>query len=103
MLGVVAGALAADELVQTALAGLPDGLGVRVTDGAAVLAGGPGGPTVTYARLGGRTWRVSLAPATASPLAPLGIVGAGLALMLTLLVASLRVRRASARSELQLL
>jgi diguanylate cyclase (GGDEF)-like protein len=95
--GVVAGALAADELVRAALTNLPPGLGVRVTDGRTVLANGPGGSTVARAHLGGRTWRVSLAPAAPSPLAPLGIAAAGLALAALVLVATLRLRRAASR------
>ncbi len=96
LLGVVTGALAADELVGAALSGLPDGLDVRVTDGETVLAQSPGGAAFSNAHLGGRTWRVSLPPAAASPLGPLGIAGAGFALMLLLVGASLRLRRAAA-------
>ncbi|HEY8102986.1 MAG TPA: HD domain-containing phosphohydrolase [Gaiellaceae bacterium] len=97
LLGVVAAALAADELVRTAFSGLPEGLDVRVTDGRTVLAHGTGGATVASAHLGSRTWRVALSPAAASPVAPLGIAGAGLALMLLLVAASLRLRRAAAQ------
>jgi len=95
--GLVAGAVVASELVHASTTGLPDGLGVRVTDGPIVLAEGPGGGAVAQAQLGGRTWRVSLSPASASPVAPIGAVFAGLALMLLLAVASLRLRRAESR------
>jgi diguanylate cyclase (GGDEF)-like protein len=97
LLGVVAGAFAADELVRAALSGLPDDLDVRVTDGATVLAHGPGGVAVAHARLGGRTWRVSLSPAAASPVAPIGIAGSGLLLMILLVMGSLRARRAASQ------
>ena len=43
-----------------------------------------------------RTWRVSLAPASASPVAPIGTAFAGVALMLLLVGASLRLRRRAA-------
>ena len=99
LLGVVAGALAADELVRTALSGLPDDLDVRVTDGSTVLAQGAGGVAVANAHVGGRTWRISLSPAAASPLAPLGVAGAGLALMLLIVGASLRLRRAASKID----
>ena len=94
--GLVAGAVVTSELVRTAMTGLPNGLDVRVTDGPTVLAEGPTGTAIAHAELGGRTWRVSLAPAAASPLAPIGTAFAGLALMLLLVVASLRLRRREA-------
>ena len=97
LLGVVAAALSADALVRAARSGLPDGLEVRVTDGPTVLAHGPGGVAVAHAHVGGRLWRISLAPAAASPVAPLGIAGAGLLLILTLVAASLRLRRAASK------
>ena len=56
MLGVVVGALSANELADAAFTGLPHGLDVSVTDGPAVLGHRPGGPTVARAALGGRTW-----------------------------------------------
>jgi diguanylate cyclase (GGDEF)-like protein/putative nucleotidyltransferase with HDIG domain len=94
--GLVAGAVVTGELVRGALAGLPDGLDVRVTDGPTVLSEGPGGTAVAFAELGGRTWRVALAPSAASPLAPIGVAFAGLALMLLLTAASFRLRRRAA-------
>ena len=96
LLGVVAGAISADGLVRAGLSGLPDGLDVRVTDGRAVLAHGPAGATVAQARLGGRVWRISLDPASASPVVPLGAAGAGALVFLLLLGASLRLRRRAA-------
>ena len=75
------------------MTGLPKGLDVRVSDGPTVLAEGPKGTAIARAELGGRTWRVSLAPAAASPLAPIGTAFAGFALMLLLVVASMRLRR----------
>ena len=94
--GLVAGAIVADELVRASLKGLPDGLDVRVTDGPIALAQGDGGITIAHAELGGRTWRVSLAPASASPVAPIGTVVGGIALMLLLTGASLQLRRRAA-------
>ena len=78
------------------MTGLPDGLDVRVTDGPTVLAQSSGGSAIAFAELGGRTWRVSLAPASASPVAPIGTAFAGAALMLLLVGASLRLRRRAA-------
>ena len=83
--------------MRTAFSGLPADLGARVTDGRTVLAHGEGGTTVASARLGSRTWRIELSPAAASPVAPLGIAGAGLALMLLLFAASRRLRRAASQ------
>ena len=94
--GLVAGAVVTGELVRGALTGLPDGLDVRVTDGPTMLSEGPGGTAVAFAELGGRTWRVSLTPSAASPLAPIGVAFAGLALMLLLTAASFRLRRRAA-------
>jgi diguanylate cyclase (GGDEF)-like protein/PAS domain S-box-containing protein len=94
--GVVTGALAADALVRNAFSGLPAGLDVRVTDGPSVLAHGPGGATIAQAHVGGRTWRVSIAPSPASSLAPVGVAFAGLALMILLGAASMRLRRRAA-------
>ena len=94
--GLVAGALATDELVRNALSGLPDGLDVRVTDGPSVLAHGPGGSTIAHAQVGGRTWRVSLAPSPASSIAPVAVAFSGLALMILLGAASMRLRRRAA-------
>ena len=70
--GLVAGAIVSSELVRAAQKGLPDGLDVRITDGPTVLAQGAGGSAIAHAELGGRTWRVSFAPAPASPVAPIG-------------------------------
>jgi diguanylate cyclase (GGDEF)-like protein len=95
--GVVAAAVSTDALLRAAFAGLPQELKLRVTDGQTVLADGPGGAVAARAHLAGRTWRVSLSPAAASPVAPLGVAGAGLALVVLLLVASLRLRRAASR------
>ena len=94
--GLVAGAVVASELVRGALTGLPDRLEVRVTDGPTVLTQSHGGSAIAAAELGGRTWRVSLAPAPASPVAPIGVAFAGLALMVLLTAASLRLRRRAA-------
>jgi diguanylate cyclase (GGDEF)-like protein/PAS domain S-box-containing protein len=94
--GVVVGALAADELVRNSLAGLPAGLAVRVTDGPSVLAHGPGGTAIARAQVGGRTWRVSISPSPASSIAPVGVAFAGLALMILLGAASMRLRRRAA-------
>jgi diguanylate cyclase (GGDEF)-like protein/PAS domain S-box-containing protein len=94
--GAVTGALAADALVRNAFSGLPADLHVRVTDGPSVLAHGPGGATVAHAVVGGRTWRVSLAPSPASSIAPVGVAFAGLALMILLGAASMRLRRRAA-------
>ena len=94
--GLVAGAVVTSELVSASMTGLPKGLDVRVSDGPTVLAEGPMGTAIAHAELGGRTWRVSLAPAAASPLAPIGTAFAGLALMLLLIVASTRLRRREA-------
>ena len=91
--GVVTGALAADALVRNAFSGLPADLDVRVTDGPSVLSHGPGGATIAHAQVGGRTWRVTLAPSPASTIAPLGVAFAGLALMILLGAASMRLRR----------
>jgi diguanylate cyclase (GGDEF)-like protein len=96
LLGVVAGALSADELLHAAFSGLPRGLDVRVTDGAAVLAHGSGGPAVARARLGGRTWNLALAPAAASPLVPVAAAGAGSFVLLLLSGAALLLRRRAA-------
>jgi diguanylate cyclase (GGDEF)-like protein/PAS domain S-box-containing protein len=96
LLGVVTGALAGDELVRAALAGLPQGLVARVTDGPAVLAHGPDGASVALAHIGGRTLRVSIVPAAASPLAPLTAAGGGLTMLLLLVGASARLRRRAA-------
>lgn len=93
LLGLVAGALSAPELVRAALTGLPDGLDVRVTDGGAVLAHGSQGSAVAHARMGGRVWRVSVAPAAASPLVPAVAAGSGGAVLLVLLGAAYRLRR----------
>ena len=68
--GLVAGAIVSSELVRASQKGLPAGLDVRITDGPAVLAQGTGGSAIAFAELGGRTWRVSLTPASASPVAP---------------------------------
>ena len=94
--GVVTGALAADALVRNAFSGLPANLDVRVTDGVSVLAHGPGGATIAQAKVGGRTWRVSVAPSPASTIAPVGVAFAGLALMILLGAASMRLRRREA-------
>ena len=94
--GVVTGALAADALVRNAFSGLPADLHVRVTDGPSVLAHGPGGVAIAQALVGGRTWRVSLAPSPASSIAPVGVAFAGLALMILLGAASMRLRRRAA-------
>ena len=101
LLGVVVGALSANELAAAAFAGLPQGLDVRVTDGPAVLAHGPGGRTVAQAAIGGRTWRVALTPAAASPLVPAGAAVAGATIFLLILGFALRLRRRD-RSELAL-
>ncbi|MDQ3067629.1 MAG: diguanylate cyclase [Actinomycetota bacterium] len=93
LLGLVAGAFSADDLIGAAFAGLPQGLDVRVTDGRTVLAHGPGGVAVANAKVGGRTWRISLAPAAASPLIPLGAAAAGLLILLLLLGAAVRLHR----------
>jgi diguanylate cyclase (GGDEF)-like protein/PAS domain S-box-containing protein len=91
--GVVTGAVAADALVRNAFSGLPADLDVRVTDGPSVLSHGPGGATIAHAKVGGRTWRVTLAPSPASTIGPLGVAFAGLALMILLGAASMRLRR----------
>jgi diguanylate cyclase (GGDEF)-like protein/PAS domain S-box-containing protein len=94
--GVVVGALAAVELVRNSLSGLPAELNVRVTDGLSVLAHGPGGATIAHAQIGGRTWRVSIAPSPASSIGPVSVAFAGLALMILLGAASMRLRRRAA-------
>ncbi|HUQ22338.1 MAG TPA: HD domain-containing phosphohydrolase [Gaiellaceae bacterium] len=94
--GLVAGAVVTSELIRTAMTGLPKSLDVRVSDGPTVLAEGPTGTAIAHAELGGRTWRISLAPAAPSPLAPFGVAFAGLALMLLLVLASIRLRRRAA-------
>jgi diguanylate cyclase (GGDEF)-like protein/PAS domain S-box-containing protein len=94
--GVVVGALAADELVRNSLSGLPAELDVRVTDGLSVLAHGPGGATIARAQVGGRTWRVSIAPSPASSVGPVAVAFSGLALMILLGAASMRLRRRAA-------
>jgi diguanylate cyclase (GGDEF)-like protein len=96
LVGVVAAALSADELLSGAFSGMPDGLDVRVTDAGAVLAHGLGGPAVSRARVGGRTWNVSLAPAPASPLVPAAAAGAGILVMLLVLGSWLLLRRRAA-------
>ncbi|HWL33014.1 MAG TPA: diguanylate cyclase, partial [Gaiellaceae bacterium] len=101
LLGVVVGALSANELADAAFTGLPRGLEVRVTDGAAVLAHGPGGTTEGRAEVGGRTWRVALAPAAPSPLVPVGAAVTGIAAFLLILGFGLRLRRRD-QSEFEL-
>ena len=93
LLGVVVGALSAPELADAAFTGLPKGLAVRVTDGPAVLAHGPGGAAVSRADVGGRTWRVSLAPAAPSPLVPVAVAILGAAVCLLILFFAIRLRR----------
>ena len=93
LLGVVVGALAANELAAAAFSGLPEGLDVRVTDGPAVLAHGPGGSTVARAAIGGRTWRIALTPTAPSPLVPVGAAVAGATVFLLILAFALRLRR----------
>ena len=103
LLGVVVGALSANELADAAFTGLPAGLDVRVTDGPAVLSHGPGGTAVARATVGGRTWRVALAPAAASPLVPAGAAIAGASVFLLIVGFALRLRRrAQAEFELEL-
>ena len=93
LLGVVVGALSANELAEAAFAGLPEGLDVRVTDGPAVLAHGPGGATVGAASVGGRTWQIALTPAAASPLVPIGAAVTGAVVFVLILGVGLRLRR----------
>jgi diguanylate cyclase (GGDEF)-like protein/PAS domain S-box-containing protein len=103
LLGVVVGALSANELAEAAFAGLPRGLDVRVTDGPAVLAHGPGGTTVARAAIGGRTWRIALTPTAASPLVPVGAAVTGTAAFFLILGFALRLRRRDqAEFELEL-
>lgn len=103
LLGVVVAALSASTLADAAFAGLPQGLDVRVTDGPAVLDHGPGGAAVSRARVGGRTWRVSLAPAAASPLVPIAVAVAGAAIFFLILAFATRLRRrAEAHLRLEL-
>ena len=98
LLGVVVAAVSARELAAAAFAGLPAGLDVRVTDDAALLSRGPDGTAVAQAEVGGRTWRVSLAPATPSPLVPAFVAIAGTAVFLLVLGFGIRLRR-RAQSE----
>jgi sensor domain CHASE-containing protein len=93
LLGVVVGALSANELAAAAFAGLPQGLRVRTTDGPALLSHGPGGLTVARASVGGRTWRVALTPAAPSPLVPAGAAAAVSAVALLILGFALLLRR----------
>ena len=93
LLGVVVGALSADRLATAALDAVPAGLGVRVVDGPAVFAHGGGGEAVARAEVGGRTWRVSLAPAGPSLVAPIGAAVAGLLVCLLVVGFAIRLRR----------
>ncbi|MGZ8781907.1 MAG: diguanylate cyclase domain-containing protein [Gaiellaceae bacterium] len=93
LLGVVVGALSSNELAAAAFNGLPADLDVRVTDGPAVLAHGPGGEAVARALIGGRTWRLSIAPAAASPLLPLGAILVGMIVFAVVAGLGLRLRR----------
>ncbi len=94
--GLVAGAIVSSELIRASQKGLPAGLDVRITDGPTVLSKSAGGSAIAFAELGGRNWRVSIAPVSASPVAPIGTAFAGAALMLLLVGASLRLRRRAA-------
>ena len=95
--GVVTGALAADALVRNALL-----RALRLAWTSASPTGrlfsrtAPAAPQSLSAQVGGRTWRVSLAPSPASALAPVGVAFAGLALMILLGAASMRLRRRAA-------
>lgn len=103
LLGVVVGAVSASRLADAALSGLPQGLDVRVTDGPAVYAHGAPGAALATAQVGGRTWRVSLAPASPSPVLPLGAAVAGLLVCLLILGFAVRLRRrGDAELELEL-
>jgi diguanylate cyclase (GGDEF)-like protein len=103
LLGVVVAALSAHQLADAAFTGLPKGLDVRVTDGPAVLAHGPGGATGARARVGGRTWQVSLAPAAPSPLVPIAVAVAGATIFFLILGFAIRLRRrAEAEFRLEL-
>jgi diguanylate cyclase (GGDEF)-like protein/PAS domain S-box-containing protein len=97
LLGVVVGALSGSRLADAAGA-----LDVRMTDGPAVFAPGDGGEAVATARVGGRTWRISVAPASASVVLPLGAAAAGLLVCLLLAGFAIRLgRRADREVELE--
>ena len=88
--GLVVGALAAEALVDAAL-GESD---VRVTDGPSVLSGSPAAEAeVARAQVFGRSWLVAAPLGSASPAAPLAVAGAGLGLILLLLVFSRALER----------
>ena len=93
LLGVVVGAISSGRLAQAALDDLPSGLDVRVVDGPAVLAHGSGGEAVAQAQVGGRTWRVAVAPEAPSVLVPAGAALAGTLVCLLVLGFALRLRR----------
>ncbi|HXH88279.1 MAG TPA: HD domain-containing phosphohydrolase [Gaiellaceae bacterium] len=83
--GLVVGAVATGILVDQALAESD----VRVTDGPSVLSGAAADEAeIARAHVFGRTWRVAVPLGSASPVAPLAVAGAGLGLILLLLVFS---------------
>ena len=79
--GVVVAMLSTETLVHEAV-----GAGVAVTDGPAVLAAGDGGSegVAAAAVAGGRTWNLSLVPGPPSLVAPLLVLGGGIALAIAL-------------------
>ena len=93
LLGVVVAAISANQLAEAAFSGLPQELDVRVTDGPAVLSQGTGGAAVSQALVGGRTWRVSVAPASPSVLVPVAVAIGGAGVFLLLLGFGIRLRR----------
>lgn len=97
--GLVVGAIAAEPLVREATSGLV-GADVRVTEGAAVLAGEPVEPGATAtADIGDRLWTVTVAPASPSHVGSLAAAGVGVGLALLLALFGHRLARLSAAAR----